>query len=170
MTLVRVSSYLIEKQETPVSEQLTDGETVAETTENDEPTSESTGAARPSKVQRLEHLAVATAELAQVGAADLHARAITLHVHVEVAVEVGDLEELLEVVGGDLALLLEAGALALHRCVGRLGRLRVGGLDLFLGLVGHELSPWSGVVGWTRGAPGLLPPFLRCDRVWLRGC
>jgi spoIIIJ-associated protein len=50
-----VSSYLTEKQETHVSEQLTDGETAAETTENDEPTNESAGAARPSKVQRLEH-------------------------------------------------------------------------------------------------------------------
>jgi spoIIIJ-associated protein len=37
-----------------VSEQLTDGETAAETTDN-EPTDETTGAARPSKVQRLEH-------------------------------------------------------------------------------------------------------------------
>jgi spoIIIJ-associated protein len=37
-----------------VSEQLTDGETAAETTDN-EPTGEATGAARPSKVQRLEH-------------------------------------------------------------------------------------------------------------------
>jgi spoIIIJ-associated protein len=50
-----VSSYLTEKQETHVSEQLTDGETAAETTDTDEPTSEATGAARPSKVQRLEH-------------------------------------------------------------------------------------------------------------------
>jgi spoIIIJ-associated protein len=50
-----VSSYLTEKQETHVSEQLTDGETAAETTDTDEPTSEATDAPRPSKVQRLEH-------------------------------------------------------------------------------------------------------------------
>ena len=50
-----MSSYLTEKQETHVSEQLTDGETAAKTTEASEPASESTATGRPSKVQRLEH-------------------------------------------------------------------------------------------------------------------
>jgi spoIIIJ-associated protein len=58
-----VSSYLTEKQETHVSEQLTDGETTTEA--SSEVSSEvaaaagteaaDSGAARPSKVQRLEH-------------------------------------------------------------------------------------------------------------------
>jgi spoIIIJ-associated protein len=52
-----VSSYLIEKQETHVSEQLTDGETPAGTTDEagDAPTATADAGARPSKVQRLEH-------------------------------------------------------------------------------------------------------------------
>ena len=55
MALARVSSYLNEKQETHVSEQLTDGETAAETSAVDTPAGEATESPRPSKVQRLEH-------------------------------------------------------------------------------------------------------------------
>ncbi len=51
-----MSSDLTEKQETHVSEQLTDGETTTEAaTETDTTDTADSGAARPSKVQRLEH-------------------------------------------------------------------------------------------------------------------
>src|SRR5699024_879227 len=49
---------------------------------------------------------VETGEL--VGAADLDGGPVAVHVDVHVAVEVGDVQQLLEVVGGDVALLLEA--------------------------------------------------------------
>ena len=58
-------------------------------------------------LQRLEHLAVAPDQLLQVRTDDRDRRAVTLDVHVQVAVEVGDVEQLLEVVRRDVALLLE---------------------------------------------------------------
>jgi len=58
----------------------------------------------------FEHLAVTPDQLVEVRAHDGHRGTVALHVHVQVAVEIGDVEELLEVVGRDLALLLQAGA------------------------------------------------------------
>ncbi len=56
-------------------------------------------------LQRVEHLALAADELRQVVAAvDADDRAVALHVQVDVAVEVQQVEQLLEVVAGDLAL------------------------------------------------------------------
>src|SRR5699024_5935648 len=67
------------------------------------------------RVQQLPLGAVEAGEL--VRAADLDRGPVAVHVDVDVAVEVGDVQQLLEVVGGDVALLLETlqallGALA----------------------------------------------------------
>jgi hypothetical protein len=58
-------------------------------------------------LQRLEHLAVADRQSWEVGADDRDRGPVALDVHVQVTVEVGDVEQLLEVVGRDVALALE---------------------------------------------------------------
>ena len=58
-------------------------------------------------LQRLEHLAALADQGLQVGADDRHRRTVAFDVHVQVAIEVGDVEQFLEVVGGDVALGLE---------------------------------------------------------------
>src|SRR5699024_8232950 len=71
-------------------------------------------------VQQLALGSVETGEL--VGAADLDGGPVAVHVDVHVAVEVGDVQQLLEVVGGDVALLLEAAQTLLGGLAGvRLG-------------------------------------------------
>ena len=56
-------------------------------------------------LQCVEHLALAADELGQVAAAvDADDRAVALHVEVDVAVEVEQVQQLLEIVAGDLAL------------------------------------------------------------------
>jgi spoIIIJ-associated protein len=122
-----VSSYLTEKQETHVSEQLTDGETAAETTENDEPTSESTGAARPSKVQRLEHEGDIAADYLEelLDIADLDG---DLDMDVEgdrASVQIGgaDLSQLVGRNGEVLEALQELTRLAVYRETGERSRL-----------------------------------------------
>ena len=56
-------------------------------------------------LQRVEHLALAAHQLGQVAAAvDAHDRAVALDVQIDVAVEVQQVQQLLEVVAGDLAL------------------------------------------------------------------
>jgi spoIIIJ-associated protein len=122
-----VSSYLTEKQETHVSEQLTDGETAAETTETDEPTSESTGAARPSKVQRLEHEGDIAADYLEelLDIADLDG---DLDMDVEgdrASVQIGgaDLSQLVGRNGEVLEALQELTRLAVYRETGERSRL-----------------------------------------------
>ena len=58
-------------------------------------------------LQRLQHLAVVADELRQLGPDDRDRGTVTVDVHVQVAVEVRDVQQLLEVVGGDVALLLQ---------------------------------------------------------------
>ena len=58
-------------------------------------------------LERVEHLTVVTHEVLDVATDDAHEGAVTLDVHVDVAVEVGDVQQALEVVGGDVALALE---------------------------------------------------------------
>jgi len=122
-----VSSYLTEKQETHVSEQLTDGDTAAETTENDEPTSESAGAARPSKVQRLEHEGDIAADYLEelLDIADLDG---DLDMDVEgdrASVQIGgaDLSQLVGRNGEVLEALQELTRLAVYRETGERSRL-----------------------------------------------
>jgi spoIIIJ-associated protein len=122
-----VSSYLTEKQETHVSEQLTDGETAAETTENDEPTSETAGAARPSKVQRLEHEGDIAADYLEelLDIADLDG---DLDMDVEgdrASVQIGgaDLSQLVGRNGEVLEALQELTRLAVYRETGERSRL-----------------------------------------------
>ena len=56
-------------------------------------------------LQRVEHLALAADQLVQVAAAvDAHDRAVTLDVQIDVAVEIQQIQQLLEVVAGDLTL------------------------------------------------------------------
>ena len=55
----------------------------------------------------FEDLAVVAHEVLDLVADDADERTVALDVHVDVAVEVGDVEQALEVVGGDVALLLE---------------------------------------------------------------
>jgi spoIIIJ-associated protein len=122
-----VSSYLTEKQETHVSEQLTDGVTAAETTENDEPTNESAGAARPSKVQRLEHEGDIAADYLEelLDIADLDG---DLDMDVEgdrASVQIGgaDLSQLVGRNGEVLEALQELTRLAVYRETGERSRL-----------------------------------------------
>jgi spoIIIJ-associated protein len=122
-----VSSYLTEKQETHVSEQLTDGEIAADTIENDEPTSESAGAARPSKVQRLEHEGDIAADYLEelLDIADLDG---DLDMDVEgdrASVQIGgaDLSQLVGRNGAVLEALLELTRLAVYRETGERSRL-----------------------------------------------
>jgi spoIIIJ-associated protein len=122
-----VSSYLTEKQETHVSEQLTDGEIAADTTENDEPTSESAGAARPSKVQRLEHEGDIAADYLEelLDIADLDG---DLDMDVEgdrASVQIGgaDLSQLVGRNGEVLEALQELTRLAVYRETGERSRL-----------------------------------------------
>ena len=56
-------------------------------------------------LQRIQHLALAPDQLLELGSHDRHDGAVVLDVHVEVAVEVGDVQQAFEVVGGDVALL-----------------------------------------------------------------
>ncbi|WP_457186561.1 Jag family protein [Nocardioides sp. P5_E3] len=118
---------MTEKQETHVSEQLTDGETAAETTENDEPTSESTGAARPSKVKRLEHEGDIAADYLEelLDIADLDG---DLDMDVEgdrASVQIGgaDLSQLVGRNGEVLEALQELTRLAVYRETGERSRL-----------------------------------------------
>jgi spoIIIJ-associated protein len=122
-----VSSYLTEKQETHVSEQLTDGETAAETTEAGEPASESTGAGRPSKVQRLEHEGDIAADYLEelLDIADLDG---DLDMDVEgdrASVQIGgaDLSQLVGRNGEVLEALQELTRLAVYRETGERSRL-----------------------------------------------
>lgn len=122
-----MSSYLTEKQETHVSEQLTDGETAAETTEASEPTSESTGTGRPSKVQRLEHEGDIAADYLEelLDIADLDG---DLDMDVEgdrASVQIGgaDLSQLVGRNGEVLEALQELTRLAVYRETGERSRL-----------------------------------------------
>ena len=150
MTLVRVSSYLIEKQETPVSEQLTDGETTTETmteattetTEAPASTSES-GAARPSKVQRLEHEGDIAADYLEelLDIADLDG---DLDMDVEgdrASVQIGgaDLSQLVGRNGEVLEALQELTRLAVYRETGERSRL-------MLDIDGHRAQQRSRLV------------------------
>ena len=110
-----------------MSEQLTDGETAAETTENDEPTSESSGAARPSKVQRLEHEGDIAADYLEelLDIADLDG---DLDMDVEgdrASVQIGgaDLSQLVGRNGEVLEALQELTRLAVYRETGERSRL-----------------------------------------------
>src|SRR5689334_1119005 len=80
-------------------------------------------------LQSLEHLAVATDQLLQVRADDRHRGAIAIDIHVEVSVEVRDVEQLLQVISRDVALALEVrqGRLLVH-LVGEVLRSVSGGL------------------------------------------
>lgn len=122
---MRVSSDLIEKQETHVSEQLTDGETTTEATT--EATSETAGAARPSKVQRLEHEGDIAADYLEelLDIADLDG---DLDMDVEgdrASVQIGgaDLSQLVGRNGEVLEALQELTRLAVYRETGERSRL-----------------------------------------------
>ena len=121
-----MSSYLTEKQETHVSEQLTDGETAAETTEASDP-AESTGTGRPSKVQRLEHEGDIAADYLEelLDIADLDG---DLDMDVEgdrASVQIGgaDLSQLVGRNGEVLEALQELTRLAVYRETGERSRL-----------------------------------------------
>ena len=58
-------------------------------------------------LESVEHLAVATHQLLQVRPHDRDRGTVALDVDVQVAVEIGDVEQLLEIVGGNVAFLLE---------------------------------------------------------------
>ena len=110
-----------------MSDQLTDGETAAETTDNDEPTNESTGAARPSKVQRLEHEGDIAADYLEelLDIADLDG---DLDMDVEgdrasVSIVGADLEALVGEEGDVLEALQELTRLAVYRETGERSRL-----------------------------------------------
>ncbi len=62
-------------------------------------------------LQRLEDLAVVADQLVQGRADHRDDRPVALDVHVDVAVQVGDVEQALDVVGGDIALELEIAEL-----------------------------------------------------------
>jgi spoIIIJ-associated protein len=121
-----VSSYLTEKQETHVSEQLTDGETAAETTQASDP-AESTSTGRPSKVQRLEHEGDIAADYLEelLDIADLDG---DLDMDVEgdrASVQIGgaDLSQLVGRNGEVLEALQELTRLAVYRETGERSRL-----------------------------------------------
>ena len=110
-----------------MSEQLTDGETAAETTDTDEPTSETAGAARPSKVQRLEHEGDIAADYLEelLDIADLDG---DLDMDVEgdrASVQIGgaDLSQLVGRNGEVLEALQELTRLAVYRETGERSRL-----------------------------------------------
>ena len=67
-------------------------------------------------LQRLQHLAVLTDEVVQLRADDRHRGPVAVDVHVDVAVEIGDVQQLLEVVGGDVALRLQCLQALVRRC------------------------------------------------------
>jgi len=123
-----VSSYVNEKQETHVSEQLTDGESAVETTESDDATGESTATgARPSKVQRLEHEGDIAADYLEelLDIADLDG---DLDMDVEgdrASVQIGgaDLSQLVGAQGEVLEALQELTRLAVYRETGERSRL-----------------------------------------------
>ena len=128
---MRVSSDLTEKQETHVSEQLTDGETTTETgTEAaTEPATETAdaGAARPSKVQRLENEGDIAADYLEelLDIADLDG---DLDMDVEgdrASVQIGgaDLSQLVGRNGEVLEALQELTRLAVYRETGERSRL-----------------------------------------------
>ena len=54
-------------------------------------------------LQGLQHLAVVPDQILEVASDDRHHRAVTFDVEVDVAVDVGDVEKLLEIVGRDVA-------------------------------------------------------------------
>jgi spoIIIJ-associated protein len=129
-----VSSDLTEKQETHVSEQLTDGETTTEESTGTEtatvdataPTGEA-GAARPSKVQRLEHEGDIAADYLEelLDIADLDG---DLDMDVEgdrASVQIGgaDLSQLVGRNGEVLEALQELTRLAVYRETGERSRL-----------------------------------------------
>jgi len=127
MALARVSSYLNEKQETHVSEQLTDGETAAETSAVDTPAGEATESPRPSKVQRLEHEGDIAADYLEelLDIADLDG---DLDMDVEgdrASVQIGgaDLSQLVGSNGEVLEALQELTRLAVYRETGERSRL-----------------------------------------------
>ena len=117
-----------EKQETHVSEQLTDGESAVETTESDDATGESTATgARPSKVQRLEHEGDIAADYLEelLDIADLDG---DLDMDVEgdrASVQIGGADELAQVgaQGEVLEALQELTRLAVYRETGERSRL-----------------------------------------------
>ena len=117
-----------EKQETHVSEQLTDGESAVETTESDDATGESTATgARPSKVQRLEHEGDIAADYLEelLDIADLDG---DLDMDVEgdrASVQIGgaDLSQLVGAQGEVLEALQELTRLAVYRETGERSRL-----------------------------------------------
>ena len=120
---MRVSSYLTEKQETHVSEQLTDGET----TDAPAPSERDTGSARPSKVERLEHEGDIAADYLEelLDIADLDG---DLDMDVEgdrASVQIGgaDLSQLVGPNGEVLEALQELTRLAVYRETGERSRL-----------------------------------------------
>ena len=66
-------------------------------------------------LQGLQHLPTRADKLLQRGADHGHDRPVALHVHVDVAIEIRHVEQALDVVGRDLALLLQVGRA--HRVV-----------------------------------------------------
>src|ERR1700733_3890567 len=83
-------------------------------------------------LQRLKDLAVIADQLVEGRADDRDARPVAFHVHVDVAVKVRDVEEPLDVVGGDLAFLFERAQVFLV--------VRLGVVVLVVILVGVVLS------------------------------
>src|SRR5262245_33125450 len=57
-------------------------------------------------LEGIEYVAVWADELHEIGADNSNRRALTFDVHVDVAVQIGDVQESLEVIRGDLAFLL----------------------------------------------------------------
>lgn len=122
-----MSSDLTEKQETHVSEQLTDGETTTEATTEANAETSAEAAARPSKVQRLEHEGDIAADYLEelLDIADLDG---DLDMDVEgdrASVQIGgaDLSQLVGRNGEVLEALQELTRLAVYRETGERSRL-----------------------------------------------
>ena len=89
----------------------------------------------------FEDLAAATNQVVEVAAHNLDGSAVTINVHVDVAIEVGDVEQLLEEIGGDVAFLFEA------LCEFSLQLLSLSGLAV---MSGFFLGCWGPVLGPPR--------------------
>ena len=58
-------------------------------------------------LEGVEHLSVTADQMVEIAADDLDRSTVAIDVHVDVTVQIGDVEETLEEVSGDVALVLE---------------------------------------------------------------
>src|SRR6185437_2579322 len=96
-----------------------------------------------------EHLALGADQMIQAVADDGDRGAVALDVHVDVAVEIGDVQQALQVVGRDVALFLEPGQAAFRLGLRSGFRLRRHGA---LRLRRHRSAPHSRATAWSAGS------------------